>query len=193
MKHPILAATIFLFLSACSAVDSTKTFDQQQAAALIHEGRTTYPTKQMIKLSLPNQADWKKMDVSYGTIGSPAMLVPNDESMQHWTQSVRTKIKAYREDPDLTADNFVQSEITRAKNDCSQVRTDYLALSTNTVTYQLSLSGCRNQQNQIQIGKAFAGSDAIYVVYYSAVNGQVSDNEIRKLASAINSAKLVAQ
>lgn len=184
-----IAALTTVLLSACSAVDSMKPFDQQQAANLLHENRTAHPTQQMIKLSLPDQSHWKKIDISYGTIGTPVMLVPNHENRDHWTQSFRTKIRAFTDDSDATAIKLAQHEIALSKKQCNSANATILLQTKQSVVYEIKRSHCGNTPDQTLIGKAFNGHDAIYVVYYTQDN-TVSAN-FNAYARVVESAKLV--
>ncbi len=194
MKHisKIIALTsLAVSLSNCSQVDSTKVFDQEQAAYLLNQGSKSYPTKQLVKLSLANKQAWKKIDMSYGTVGSPFMLIPLDATRDSWQQSIRTKISPYAANPDMTADKYVETIIANAKKACQRVSTDHLELNGTTVLYQLSLFHCGDENiTEVQIGKAFKGVDAVYVVYYTAKSG-TSEQQIRQTANTINKATLM--
>ena len=43
----------------------------------------------------------------------------------------------------------------------------------------------------MQIGKAFNGVDAVYMVYYSAVSGQVSTEQAQRMMRVIKAARLI--
>lgn len=187
----LLLSSLALALSNCSQVDSTKVFDQEQAAYLLNQGSKSYPTKQLVKLSLANKSAWKKIDMSYGTVGSPFMLIPLEATRDHWQQSIRTKISPFAANPDMTADKYVETIIANAKKACERVSTDHLELNNKQVLYQLSLFHCGEENiTEVQIGKAFTGVDAVYVVYYTAKSG-ITDQQIRQTANTINKAVLM--
>lgn len=187
----ISAIAIACSLTACSSVDSVQVFNQQQAAILLSHDHTMQPTRQMIKLPLANKHDWKKIDISYGTIGTPVMLIPTNETRDDWTQSYRTQIRGYRHSPGINAKKMAQQIMADAKQQCTQAAGEVIIDHPSFTEYKLKLSGCHEEQDQIQVGKAFNGSDAVYVVYYSAKTGRASNAEINKNAHAIRYAKLL--
>lgn len=190
-KKIIALAYLFTLLSACSSIDSTKVFDQQQAANLLHQGKTTQPTQQMIQIALPNKHQWKRIDMSLGTVGTPIMLIPSNETTTDWKESVRTEILAFMRDRDATAHKLVQSIITNAKHDCQQAKDTLLSQTDHYVFYRLDLAGCNEEKNQTQIGKAMTGNDAVYLVYYSAIAGEVSAKQLDRFTHVIKNAQLV--
>jgi hypothetical protein len=181
---------ICTLLSACTTLDSVKPFDQQQAATLLHQGRTTQPTQQRIKLSLPNKQQWQRVDMSLGTVGTPIMLIPKQETPDNWNESIRTKIAAYVNDKETTAYKFAREDISLAKAACQQANGDILSVTDQHVIYRIDMSRCSNERDQIQIGNAFNGKDAVYAVYYSAIPSQVSATRIKQLTHVIETAQL---
>jgi hypothetical protein len=191
IKKTIALASCYALLSACSSVDSTKVFNQQQAAILLHQGRTTQPTQQMMKVPLPDKREWKRVDMSLGTIGTPIMLIPANETATNWNQSIRTKILPYISDKDATAHKFVRNEIFNTKSDCKIAEATILSQTDESVFYSIRMSSCNDERNQTRIGKAITGNDAVYSVYYSAITGQVSDKQINRYSQVIKTAQLV--
>ena len=110
MKKYILLLTS-IFLTACSSIDSMRVFDNQQAARLLRQDYNPHPSKNQIALNLPQRRDWKRIDLSFGTVGTPIMLVPQQEDWHHWTQSVRTKIVDYYHFHDMTAENSSRNKL----------------------------------------------------------------------------------
>lgn len=190
-KKNIILMCLYTLLSACSSVDSTKVFDQQQAANLLHQSRTTQPTQQMIKIALPDKHNWKRVDMSLGTVGTPIMLIPVNETTTNWNQSIRTKILPFISDKDATAYKFVRNEISNAKSDCKTAEATILSQTDESVFYSIHMNGCDDEKNQTRIGKAITGSDAVYSVYYSAVTGQVNDKQMNRYSQVIKTAQLV--
>ena len=180
-------------LTACSQVDSLQAFDHRQAAYMMHEHLNSTPTKQMIALSLPNKQHWQRIDLSYGTVGSPLMLIPSNESLPHWTESIRTYIRDYGNHPDMNFENFTEQQASEAKKFCTHVSGRVLQQTAEYATYQLDLSDCLNEPNQTRFGKAMKGTDAMYAVYYSAATNVVSSEEIAKMSRVIARARLVKQ
>lgn len=189
MKKLTLIST--LLLSACSTVDSVQVFDQQQAAILLKQQHQMYPTQQMIKLDLPDKNAWKKVDMSYGTVGTPIMLIPEQQTRETWTQSFRTQIRGRRQTPDITAKHFVREIISAAKANCPAADGEITNEQSNQLEYKLKIQHCDTEPDQIQLGKAFNGEDAIYIVYYTAKTNAVDTQQIVQNAHVINSAKLV--
>lgn len=187
---PCLLATSLL-LTACSPVDSTRVFDQQQAAYMLHEGRTTQPMQERVKLALPNKRQWKQIDLSLGTVGSPIMLIPSHESDSQWTQSIRTQLVPFANDHDATVYRTAKNDMANAGKYCKQTHSDILSLNEREAYYRITLSNCVEEKNQVRYGKAMLGNDAIYVVYYTALPDEVSPQQIQTLANVVKTAKLV--
>lgn len=180
-----------LFLTACSSVDSLHPFDNEQAAKLLQQHMNTVPTKEKIALPLPNKRSWQKIDLSEGTLGTPLMLIPADETRENWTRSFQTRISGYMRHPNITVDQFAQQQINEAKEYCHSASGHIIHLSKDDCTYQLEISGCPYDKDQIQFGKAMKGSDAIYLVYFTATPAGVSNAEFEKMSGVINRARLV--
>lgn len=181
-----------LFLSACSSVDSVRIFDQQQAEYLIHQNRTSQPTQQRIKISLPKKSEWKKIDLSFGVLGAPVMLVPQNETRTNWSQSIRSNISPLIHSHHVTTIQFVQNKLFAAKQDCQKIEIIHLQQIAESVIYRINKMNCYEDKNQLQIGKAFKGRDAIYLVYYSAIDGKVNREQIHQLSQVIETARLVS-
>jgi len=180
----------FVLLSACSPVDSLHPFDQQQAALLLKENSNFYPAQQLISLPLPHRSNWQRIDVSYGTVGTPIMLVPINENERHWTQSIRTQIRSYERYPAVTANHFFYDEMNYERDYCSYVEGNIIEQHKAYDLFSLSLGGCSNQPNQQQYGKIFNGQDAVYVVYYSWISGIAPNPDVKQ---AITYASLVTR
>ena len=182
--------TLTTLLTACSPVDSTQPFDNQQAANLLKQHANVSPTKQMIALHLPNKRDWRRIDVSYGTLGTPLMLIPNNEDQQNWSESFRTRISDYVNHPGMTPAGFAEQQISYAKDHCAMANGSITQATKEYVIYQLEMSGCQEEKNQMQIGKALKGSDAVYLVDYSATTG-ISKTHFDRIAQVVRSAVLI--
>jgi hypothetical protein len=182
-----------MILSACSPVDSVRVFDNEQAARVLQQHYTARPTRQRIAINSSSMRGWQRIDLSFGTVGSPIMLVPPHQTFSDWTQNIRTQIRAYYHFPDITAKQFVAEQIQQAKQRCAIVDAEILQQSSSYYLYQLNMAQCRNEKNRFLIGKAFNGIDAVYVVYYTAKTDDVTKPEIQKMSRVIMSAKLVAR
>lgn len=182
---------IALTTTACSPVDSTKPFDQKQAAAVLCQNYVTKPARQEIEINLPHKRTWKRIDNSLNSGGTPLMLIPKNESEAYWTESIRTNIAGYVNEPDITADKYVQRLFQRTKADCKDIHAVILSNTEKSTSFLLDMSSCRHHKNQTQIGKAFNGVDAVYMVRYSALYHQVSEKEFADMTRAIKNAKLV--
>lgn len=191
MSKKILSIACMLLLSSCSSVDSTKVFDQQQAANLIKQNHTMKPTKQAIKLALPEKNQWKQIDMSYGTVGTPIMLIPSHETRTDWSESIRTKILAYRNDPDATPEHFAALQISAAKTHCQEAIGEIISPNRQSARYRIEMHHCLEDEDQTQIGKALAGKDAIYLAYYTAIDHEVSTAQINKMTRVIDNATLL--
>lgn len=190
-KISLLTLLSTFLLAACSPVDSVQVFDQKQAAILLHQQYPMQTTQQMIKLSLPNKNHWKKVDMSLGTVGTPIMLIPENENMNNWTQSYRTQIRGLRHDAATDAHSLVRELIAKAKKRCTTTNAEILHEQAASTEYKLKITGCQNETDQVQIGKALNGQDAIYVVYYTAQIDSVKMKQIEQNTQVISAAKLV--
>lgn len=187
----ILAMTTFSFLTACSSIDNLHPFDDEQAQIILRQNLVRKCAKHIISISTFNDRFWKRIDLSINKQGSPIMLIPCDQTPSCWYESIRTKISAYDCDMEMTAKKFVQTQMEEAKKYCSCVDAKMLAQTPQYVMYSLETRNCSDRKDQIEIGKAFNGSDAVYDVYYTAVNGQVSAKEINKMTYVVKSAELL--
>jgi hypothetical protein len=178
-------------LSACAKVNSVQPFDQEQAAILLQQHYVAKPTQQMIAIALPKGQRWKKIDESRGTIGTPLMLLPANESESSWRESIRTKISGYLNTPQVTPRQFMENEITAAKENCQHVNATELSQQAESLVYSISISGCEHGRDEKQIAKAFKGKDAVYFICYTAISSQVSQKQFNELSQAIKQARLV--
>lgn len=191
-SYPSLCTTFLcLLLPACAKVNSVHPFDDKQAAILIQQQYVAKPTQQMIAVTLPHPEQWKKIDKSRGTLGTPLLLIPQHESEHQWSESISTKISGYINTPQMTPLSFVRSEIAIAKENCKQVAVTLLSETAGAVTYRLDKTQCKNDKNEKQIGKAFNGRDAVYFLQYSAQNPQMSQAQFNKMSRVIQTARLV--
>ena len=193
MKKIILCVcvTSIMSMTGCSPIDSLKPFDEKQAALLFDEHYTPKPAQQMIKLSLPQKRAWKKIDLSESKKGSPVMLVPANQSAANWQESFSTRISAYIGDPDMTASKFSAETINHAAMECKQIGSKILSSSPEAILYRLDLVDCNKGKDRTEISKAFNGRDAVYVVRYIAINGEVSADEINKMSRVVETARLL--
>jgi hypothetical protein len=189
----LLGAPLFLItlLSACSPVDSIKPFDNEQAARVLQQNYTAHPTKNRIAVTLPNRSQWKRVDLSFGTIGSPMMLVPANEDLSNWTQSIRTKIVDSYHFPEMTAKQFADIQIGWAKEHCAASSGTIVENTPGYSFYRLTMASCHGEKDQTQVGKAFNGKDGVYLVLYSAEQGRVDAATAAKMEKVIRQAKLV--
>jgi len=185
-------SNLLLFLScliiACSPVDSTKVFDQEQTAKLLHQHHAIQPMRSSITLNLPKQT-WRRIDISSGTIGSPIMLIPANDSATHWQQSIRTQLLPFMIMKDASLLAFFNQTLAELQRNCQHVQSTILEQTSRTLIYRFTLNNCYDEENQTQIGKAFVGEDAIYAVYYSATPA-IPEQQINQFAQVITSAKL---
>jgi hypothetical protein len=192
-KHVAFLMLTSALLTACSTIDSLRVFDNEEAARLLQQNSTSRPTRQRIAINLPDSNAWQRIDLSFGTKGSPIMLVPKQQTYADWNESVRTQIKAYYHFPDITAKDFVAQKIQQAKQECKHVEAQIITANKSYSLYRLNIANCRIVKNQLQIGKAFNGVDAVYVVYYAADLTQISDAEVKRMSGVIAATRLVAK
>lgn len=191
MKKNILTATA-IFLSSCTSFDSLQPFDQKQAALVMRQYYNVRPAQQMIKINLSQTHAWKKIDISPEKKGTPVILIPKNQTADNWNESITTKIAPFIGDQDITAKKLVQKEFEIAAKNCKQITPSILDETESFVTYSLNTLGCKTNDNANEIGKAFNGNDAVYLVKYSTrVNHQVTINEFNKMTTIIKSARLV--
>jgi hypothetical protein len=192
LAYTITASVLYTLLFACSPIDNIHPFDQKQAAILIKNRMVPKPTQQMIALGLPNNQRWVQIDIpSTHTTATSIMLLRENENLSNWTERIQTKIVGHIYKSDMTARKFVASEMDHAHQNCQQIDGKIVSQTSQYVVYQLSVSGCRNTRNQKQIGKAFNGIDATYVVRYSALTGQVGHAQFNRMLHIIKTAELV--
>lgn len=177
-----------LVLASCSDVDSVRPFDKKQAAVYLKQNRIFKPTQQMIALALPNRQEWQRIDVSLQTVGTPIMLIPKNETQLHWTQSIRTQIRSDERYPSLTADTFISAEAAEEKQFCQLVDGKLLARNKNATLFSLTLKHCSDKPDQQQFGKILKGDDALYMVYYTWLNGT---REYPAVIKAVSDASLM--
>lgn len=189
MKKILLSLSV-IFITSCSSVDSMHVFDNQQAANLLKQHLNALPTQERIALNLPNKRNWQRIDLSYGTLGTPIMLIPTNEEPNSWTQSFRSRISGYRTNPTITPEQFATEQVNYAKENCAHTNGGMRESTKAFAIYQIEMSDCRDEQNQTQIGKAMKGSDAVYLVSYSAATS-VSMAEFDKMARVVKGAQLV--
>jgi hypothetical protein len=186
-----LIAAIAATTSACSPVNSVSVFDQKQVEALIHENTTSKPAKEMVKLNLQNPTDWEKIDISTNQRGTPAILIPLNETTDNWSQKISTSNYAFLSIKSPMASRIVMREIDNAKQNCKHADAKILSETRLQIIYRLQSAGCPDQKDQMQIAKAFNGSDAVYIVRYAALTPAVSAKQIDKMARVIETAQLV--
>lgn len=185
------AITFAAALSACSPVDSLKPFDQEQAVKVIRQNMTSKPAQQRISLNLPHAKNWKRIDLSQANKGAPVMLVPIDETESNWKESIRTKIRPYATNPNMNANKLLQSIVNEYKENCTEASANIISQNDLYLTYRLNIENCVQEKNQIQVGKVFNGTDAVYLVNYTGLQGQIPVNQFKKMSSVIASAQLV--
>lgn len=190
MKKLLPLAFTFI-LAGCSEVNSVTPFDHKQAALILQQNYVSQPAEQMVKLDLPRNNQWKKIDLSFTNKGAPAMLVPKNETEDHWTQSIRTKINAYINTPGITAKQVVQADLNHARENCKEASGAIISETRDSIVYQLNFANCANEKNQTQIGKAFNGKDAVYLVRYAAIDCKVQPTDVANMSRIIKQAQLV--
>lgn len=178
-------------LAGCSPIDSLKPFDTEQADILLREQAITKPAQHRIAINLPNRNIWKAVDLSRNKQGSPLLLIPRYSDTTHWDESIRTFISPYRTYPDMTAKQLWQERVKEAQTRCDQVTSQPLLVTKQSVYYVLKATHCHGEKNTVVYGKAFDGSDAVYLVYYTADVARVTPTEIARLANTIRQASLV--
>ncbi len=119
------------------------------------------------------------------------MLVPPGQNDEQWTESIITEIRPYLFDPDSTAKKYRQERIQLIKKHCQDVLVQSSESSAQTATFTLTFSNCDYENNQTQVTKAFTGSDAVYIVRYSALENTVKPTQLTKMAEVIKTATLV--
>lgn len=189
MKKYHLVPLIAFTLSACSSVDSMRVFDDQQAQALIQETYTIKPARQEIELSLPRDQQWKPVKRSGQK--APVMLLPASATPTDWQQSIQTKVRPYTDKRDTTPQEFARIQIDANAKNCQTVHFNFLQQTEHYVIYQATTQQCTDHPDQKQIGKVFAGRDAVYLVEYNAVIGKIADAQYQRMAKNISNAKLI--
>lgn len=179
-----LVGVIFsILLAACSSIDSTRPFDEEQAARLIRQDCYVRPARQRIAIRLPSKDKWQRIDLSRGTVGSPVMFIPRCESEACWTESVRTEFLSYETDYNAMPMKLID-QVAQGNLACKNVKPMVLSQSHSAVIYRLQCD------KQVQYGKAFNGKDAVYMVYYTADTGAVNTSQISRMQHAIAVAEL---
>lgn len=183
---------IFLFLmitnlSACAAVDSVQVFDKKQAANMLKNKYVKIPAKQMIKLALPREQAWKTVKRNSSII----LLRHPEETTSCWTETIQGQASAYARERSMTAAKFIETAFEDASSHCQKTCGQIITKNPLYITYKLTLSNCNKEKNQTQIGKAFNGIDAVYLVRYAAISGKVSEMQVNKMTRSIMTAKLV--
>lgn len=191
MKRIVSSTLISISLTACSPIDSVHPFDNQQAANLIKEWYVKKPAQQRISIALKDKHNWKRIDLSLHTQGSPIMLIPLDQTASHWNESIRTDLRPYSTHPDMTASQYVTARFTVSQSDCKHNQTKLISTTKEYVIYSIVSDTCKSTPNFLEVGKAFNGRDAIYVVYYTALNNQISSAEINERSRLVEKAQLV--
>lgn len=176
-----------LLLTACSPINSLQPFDQQQAELLLKNDSTIQPAEQKIEINLPQKETWQKTNMVKDKRN--LMFIPANESEQHWTQSIRSEAISYSDEPKMTAKRMVLNEMKYASEHC-KVNAVLTKQTTTFITYKLDLRNCDNQADQIQIGKAFNGSDGVYLIYYTAISGEAASSQLEEMSVAVKSAEL---
>jgi len=179
-----------ILLLGCSPINSVQPFDQQQAAQILKNDYVTQPAKQKIALDLPGDQKWKSLQTDANK--NNRLLLPENNSLANWQQSIRTSITGYLDEPKINAKKIVLREIKNAYQQCQRVNASVLKETANYLIYKIDMAGCEHQPNQIQIGKTFNGSDAVYTVYYSAQTNQIATAQLILMSHVIKKSQLVA-
>lgn len=182
---------ITFFLSACSPIDSLKPFDSKQIMVLLNEHHTKKPTQQMIQIDLPHPESWRKIDLSWTGSGSPSMFVLSSESASDWTESIRTIMIPYADEPQLTPKKWLKAMQQHHNKHCKITTNTLQADDPNIIMFEFKMNDCDDRKAQMQIGKAFKGIDALYVVYYTVLINDINKKEINAMRNMIARAKLV--
>lgn len=182
---PTIASAVTMLLTSCSPVNSVAPFDRQQAALLIKQNTHFVPTREWINIQLPQPSHWQRINKSFGTADSPIMYIPHDGDMNNPIESVQTDLRSYIYYPHMTAKIMVEKHAARNKQQCQTIRLQTLQETARSLTYRLIRGQCRGQDNTIEIGKAFNGADAVYVVYYIANSDNVPATRIKQMTNTI--------
>ncbi|HVE44473.1 MAG TPA: hypothetical protein VNC84_04995 [Gammaproteobacteria bacterium] len=180
-----IAGILTLLLTSCSPVDSVRPFDRQQAALLIKQNTHFVPTREWISIQLPQPSHWQRINQSFGTTNSPIMYIPRGENRDNPTESVQTDLSAYIYYPHITAKILMEKRAAHSKQACQTVTLNILQETATHLTYRLMSEHCMKRDDTVEIGKAFNGADAVYVVYYTANSHSVSTARIRQMTSTI--------
>ena len=182
---------ISTFIIACSPVDSLSVFDDKQVDALLHEHSTSKPANEMVKLDLPNKNAWEKVDLSSDQRGAPVALIPLNETIENWTQKISTQSVAILSVTSPSAHRIAMRDIDSAKQNCERVNARVLTDTNKFIVYRLEMGGCFRKVDQVQVVKAFNGSDAVYIVRYSVRGELVNAGQVEKMSRVIANAQLV--
>lgn len=187
----IISAVIAdMVISACSPVNSLQPFDDAQADKLVQENYVKIPARHMISIVLPPDQKWKKIIMPMEN-GGMVMMIPAGENETQPSQSIKTMLVSKRAHPAMTAEKLVQLEFERAGNDCKQIGPEIIEKSSQFISYRLDKTGCHEQPEMKEIGKAFNGGDGVYVVWYSAMKNKVSGRQFSLISRVISAAQLV--
>lgn len=182
---------IFILLTACSSIDSTRPFDAEQASVLLQQHGPTKPAKQMVSLALNQKHYWHKTDFPENELGSFVVLTPQSESVTKWNESIQSRMLPYDNMPNITATKLVQAEIMDVKNNCKTSDSTILDQTPHYIVYRLETNDCLNRKNRWQIGKIFNGTDGVYSVRYLADYREISKNHFDQISQIIKTAQLV--
>lgn len=191
IKNGLVFSTLVTMLTACSPIDSVHPFDQNQAAILLKQFYVSKPTQEAIVINLENRSHWKKINSSSGTLGTQLWLVPINQSDRVWQESIRTYVVAYHYFPDITLSTIFKRINLKAEAVCEKVESKILTETNNSLIYSMTLSHCKEEPNQKQVGKIFKGKDAMYGVYYTALENSVTPLHFEEYAKVIKRARLV--
>lgn len=189
LRNSAIILMLCNFFTACSPINSVQPFDASQAEALLDQGSLPRPAKQMVALNLPRQQAWQKTNEFNDRLSSPVMLIPVNQSVVSWQESVKTRSRFYG--TNFTTKNVLQNQIADTKTHCQVVQEKILTHTAQAMTYRLTNQQCDNQNAMIQVGKIFNGADAMYLIYYSANPDQVTPKQIALMTQVIANARLV--
>ena len=192
MKRLTRMSAIFLFagLSSCSSVNSVAPLDQQQIANLLDENSVSFHAKEKIAFDLPQPSYWQKLDLSSNHRGTPVAYIPRHENLGNWSERINTYIGSYALQPNLTLAQTIQMIAKRASNHCEHADTETFDETKSSMMYRINMTNCEQHENQVEIGKAMKGTDAIYILRYTAVMSRVSSKRVDEMHAVIQNAKL---
>jgi hypothetical protein len=180
--YAILLFWLHTLLLGCSPINSLQVFDDCQAYILVTNSSTLKPAREMVILRLPSREQWRKIIKPANLPDVQTLLVRGNENNIFWHESIQTKAKSHYNYP-MTLNAFVKDEISLAALTC-RGQGKILAQTSSYIVYKLECD------RRIEIGKAWNGIDAFYLLKYVIYQKVISQVDIEKISRVIEGAEL---